>query len=43
LASLAGLATLVGFIYWCVKCKEEIPTKHAYEPEKYLELAKITE
>ena len=43
LASLAGSATLVGFIYWCVKCKEEIPTKHAYEPEKYVELAKITD
>jgi len=43
LASLVALATLIGFIFWCVKCKEEIPTKHAYEPEKYIELAKITE
>ncbi len=43
LASLAGLATLIGFIYWCVKCKEDIPTKHAYEPERYVEIAKIAE
>ena len=43
LASLTGLATLIGFIYWCVKCKEDIPTKHAYEPERYVEIAKIAE
>jgi len=43
LGSLAALATLIGFILWCVICKEQIRTKHAFDPEKYKELAKITE